>query len=168
MDLLQALAVGAEALAAKFGGEDGKWTRDMARHGFTKEEWELLTQPECWNEKERRSVRSLLGEAINLSMTMAGMPAAPLPAHYVAAVISKLVHPCNRLVAAQRAPEAYNALSATGQKQAIEVEMVPQETMIALVMAYSSGVVHGINVPIRSLYGEQGDDEAQARKMAAE
>ena len=97
-------------------------------------------------------------------MTLAGMPAAPLPAHYVAAVVVKLVAPCNRLVAAQRTPEAYDAMSASGHKQSIAIEMVPQETMISLVMAYSSGVIDGVTTP---LYGERADDEEKIAKAEA-
>ena len=153
MDMLQSMALGAHALAEEFGG---KHARAYKAAGFTEAEWNLLTQNEMWTAAERRRVRSILKEAIDVSMTLAGMAAAPLPAHYVAAVVTKLVAPCNRLVAAQRTPEAYDAMAASGHKQPIAIEMVPQETMIALVMAYSSGVIDGVTVPI---YGERADDE---------
>lgn len=134
-DVAKMMAVGAYELA-RFGAAH---TPKHAAAGFSAAEWELLTSREPWGPTEGKNVRSILAEAVNVSLTMAGLPAVPMPAEYVAAVIYVLVAPVNRMVAASRAPEAYDAVKASGLAAPVEIEAVRQETMMSLVQAYSSG-----------------------------
>ena len=133
MDHLRMFDLGALAL-----GSLGK--EHTARHaavGFSAEEWELLTTEELWSSDQRRRVRSILAECVNATLSIAGLPPTPLPAQYVAAVICAVVSPCNRLVAAMRAPETYDAVAASGLSGPVEIEPSRQETMVSLVMAYT-------------------------------
>lgn len=134
MDVMRMMLTGANALAS-LGVEHS--SKHVAV-GFSKAEWDLLTQADLWTPSDRRKVRSILAEAVNASLTIAGLPAVPLPAQYVAAVIATIVAVPNRLSAAMRAPEAYDAVAASGLVGPVEVEPVRIETMMALVMGYTS------------------------------
>lgn len=112
-------------------------------HGLSQEDWDLLTQKEPWTITHRQKARSLIAECVNISLTIAGLPAQPLPAQYVAAVISCVVAPANRLVAAMRAPETFDGVAASGLLGGQEVQPVTTEQMVSLVMAYSSGYESG-------------------------
>lgn len=111
-----------------------------AQHGLTAEEWRIATSKDLWSPNERRQVRSVLGEIIQISVTIAGLPPVPLPGQYIAAVICSVVSPCNRMVAAVRAPESYDAVDASGLSGSVEIEPMAVEQMISLVLAYSGGL----------------------------
>ena len=72
-------------------------------------------------------------------MTIAGMPAVPLPGQYAAAVIAECVSPANRLVACMKVPDTFDAVSASGVHDTFEVRPMRPEQMMALVLAYSGG-----------------------------
>lgn len=111
---------------------------DQIAAGFTEEEWSLLTQEDCWTISQQRKIKSVLASACSITLAIAGLPPAPLPGAYVAAVICKLCAPCNRLVAANQAPESFDARSALGLVgESIEV-ITSQAQMYALVVHFSS------------------------------
>lgn len=116
-----------------------KYSSAHAAAGFPEAHWNLLVQSEPWSPAERRQVRTILAEAINLTLEIAGMPSEPLPGQYAAAVIAVLVAPCNRIVAAHRAPNTYDAISASGLLGEVEVKEMTATQMVSLVMVYSSG-----------------------------
>lgn len=151
--LMEMMAVGAATLARE-GFAYSKRYKDI---GFSEAEWKLLTQETPWTRAERVRVKSLLMEAVNASLTLAGIPAGPLPAEYVAAIIAKVVHPSNRLAAANRAPEAYEASRASGLKEPVKIEMVPRETMVSLVTLYTGNRIDGADVG--SIHGGRADDD---------
>jgi len=133
-----------------------KHTAAHAAAGFSAEEWELLTKVEPWTAEERRGVRSVLAEAVNVTMAIAGLPAEPLPGQYVAAVISTLIHPVNRHVAAIRAPETYDAVAASGLVGSSEIVPMTPQQMVGLVMAYSGGArAPDIRPTWTDLYGDE-------------
>lgn len=143
---------GANALVS-----DGfRYGKIHAQHGLSQSEWDLLTQNEIWTQVERRKVRSILSEVINVSLTIAGLPSTPLPGQYVAAIIAKLVAPCNRIVCCQRVPETYDAMAASGLSGTVEVNPMSAEQMVALVLAYS-GYYKGEPRPRVNLPVEDGD-----------
>lgn len=111
---------------------------DQQAAGFTQEEWLLLTSPECWTKSEQMKMPSIISNAISITLRTAGLPAVPLPGAYVAAVICKLVSPCNRLVAAASAPESFDAMSAVGLVAESMKVITTQEQMYALVIYFSS------------------------------
>lgn len=126
--------LGANELAAM----SKQYGPDQVAAGFTQEEWELLTQDECWNIAEQRRIAGVLASAVSITLNVAGLPAAPLPGAYVAAVICKLCSPCNRLVASLSAPASFDARSALGlDAESIEVITTPIQ-MQALVIHFSS------------------------------
>lgn len=131
----QLFLLGANQLASHLGEEYGPVQQAA---GFTAEEWRLLTQPECWNDVERRQVPSALQSAVAITLRVAGLPPTPLPGAYVAAVICKLCAPCNRLVAAACAPESYDVLSAVGLTKESQHVITTKEQMYALVTYFSS------------------------------
>lgn len=116
------------------------YTQYHKEYGIAQAEWEMLTQDEPWTLSQRQQVRSQIAEVVNISLTIAGLPAMALPAQYVAAVIVTVVSPTNRFVAATRAPEAFDALAASGLNEAFEIRPVTIETMQSLVIAYSGTV----------------------------
>jgi len=125
--------MGAEALASRQYGSIHR------EHGIMDADWRLLTQETNWTPSEARKIRSLLASVVEVCMTIAGMPPVPLPAQYVAATIAIVVAPANRMVAAMKAPDTFDAFSASGLNQEMEVKTTEREQMMALVMAYSGG-----------------------------
>lgn len=106
--------------------------------GFTKDEWDLLTADECWSKSEQMKIPSILSSAVSITLRTAGLPPVPLPGAYVAAVICKLVHSCNRLVAAASAPESFDVLSAVGLNSETKTIITTKEQMYSLVVYFSS------------------------------
>ena len=137
LSVMKMMQVGALTLV-RFGREH---TDAHAAAGFSRQEWDLLTCDDMWTAEQQRQVRSILAEAVNVSLTLANLPSDRLPGQYVAAIIAQLVSPCNRLVAARKAPETYDAVAASGLVGPVEVIETTPEQMVALVMAYSSGEV---------------------------
>lgn len=132
MNIHQAFRVGAETLA-------GAYSEIHHQHGFQQVEWELLTSKKPWTPEQARSVRSLLANAIEASLTIAGMPPVPLPGQYAAALIATVIAPANRIVACFKCPDTFDAASASGLQETVEVKPMRPEQMVALVMAYSGG-----------------------------
>lgn len=135
MDLRELIGVGARALA-KWGKQH---TQVHAAAGFSAAEWKPLTQQTPWTAEERKRVRSCLAELVNVSLTMAGLPAMPMPSQYVAMLICEVVAEPNRYVAATRAPESFDAYDASGLAGPAVMRVVETWQMLALVTAYSSG-----------------------------
>lgn len=106
--------------------------------GFTKEEWDLLTSTTCWSKPEQMKIPSIISSAISITLRTAGLPPVPLPGAYVAAVICKLVAPCNRLIAAASSPESFDIMSAVGVTGESLKVMTTKEQMYALVVYFSS------------------------------
>ena len=136
MNTFDAFRVGAMALVT----ETMAYTSVHREYGLSAEDWKLVTQKELWNTSESRRVGSILSNCVMISLAVAGLPAQPLPAQYVAAMIAHVVHPSNLLVAAFNAPEAFDAMSASGLVQAQEIKPVSKEQMQALVIAYAGGI----------------------------
>jgi hypothetical protein len=108
-------------------------------HGIEPSHWELLTQDEYWTPDQARSIRSILANVIEVSMTIAGMPATPLPGQYAAALIAEVVSPSNRMVACMKTPDTFDAFNASGLMESFEVKDMPKEQLMSLVLAYSGG-----------------------------
>lgn len=133
MDIHTAFRRGAELLAK----DQCKYTALHKGHGIDPFHWEILTQKEYWSPDQAREMRSVLANVIEISMTLAGMPAIPLPGQYVAALIATVVSPCNRLVACTKAPDTFDAFAATGLMETHEVKDMPVQQLMALVVVYS-------------------------------
>lgn len=106
--------------------------------GFTREQWELLTDLTNWTLAQQRQIAGLLSEAVSICMRLAGLPPTPLPGAFVAAVIVKLVAPCNRLIGAVSAPASFDCMSALGLMQNVEIVTTTKEQMMALVVYFSA------------------------------
>lgn len=109
------------------------------QYGLSQPDWDLVTQAEPWNVEQRAKAKAIIAECVMISLTIAGLPAQQLPAQYVAAVIAHIVSPANMLVASTRAPEAFDAMAASGMQGDHEIKPVPIEQMQSLVMAYAGG-----------------------------
>lgn len=72
-------------------------------------------------------------------MTIAGMPAIPLPGQYVAALIAEVVAPCNYMIAAVKAPDTFDATDASGLLAQSEVKRMEPQQLMALIIAYAGG-----------------------------
>jgi hypothetical protein len=116
-----------------------KYAEMHRSHGITQTDWDLLTQPEPWTPEQIRQVRSILASVIEVCMTIAGLPPVPLPGQYAAAVIAIVVSPGNRFLAAQRVPDTFDAVAASGLQGMSEIIPTTKEQMFGLVMAYSGG-----------------------------
>lgn len=132
---------------------------DQQAAGFTLDEWTLLTQPECWTRAEQMKLESIISNAISITLRIAGLPAVPLPGAYCAAVICKLIAPCNRLLAAAACPESFDAMSASGIAQESVKVITTKEQMYALVIYFSSA-------DFTALQGFRIDDEVAAAVIA--
>lgn len=132
-DIHQSFRIGAEALAVSAG----KYSAVHRQHGLTKDDWNLFTQSRHWTPEEARQIRSVMASVVEVSLTIAGMPAVPLPGHYVAAVIAICVAPANRFVACTKVPDTFDTFAASGIHEEIVVQPMRTETMMALVLAYS-------------------------------
>lgn len=116
--------------------------------GFTIEEWDLLTDDSYWTQEQQRQVGGVLGNAVSISLRLAGLAPTPLAGPYVAAVICSLVALPNRLVAALSAPATFNAVSALGVNTESEILPTTPEQMQALVMLFSGAGLQSIeNLP---------------------
>ena len=136
LDIHRAFQIGGEILAK----EKCKYTELHKGHGIDQYHWEILTQPEYWSPDQSRQIRSILANVLEVSMTISGMPAVALPGQYCAAVIANVVAPCNRLIACLKAPETFDAESASGLVGTHEIKEMPWQQLMALVMAYSGGL----------------------------
>lgn len=139
MDLHECFKMGAKMLAAS-GAE---YTDLHKGHGIDKYEWQMLTKAEYWSPDEARQMRSIISNIVEVSMTIAGLPAVPLPGQYVAAVIATVVAPCNRWVAVLKAPDTFDAMDASGLLSTVknEEEKMSYQQMMALVLAYSADYI---------------------------
>lgn len=132
MDLHSAFRRGAEVLAREYC--------DIHKtYGLTQTDWDLLTQKEHWTPDQARQTRNVLAGVVETALTIAGMPAIPLPGQYVAAVIATVVAPANRFVACTKAPDTFDAHAASGILEQFEIKPMRVEQLMALVMAYSGG-----------------------------
>lgn len=130
----QLFLLGANALAVagkEFGAE-------QQAAGFNKQEWDVLCSESCWSKNEQMKIASIIAMAVSITLRTSGLPPTPLPGAYVAAVICKLVAPCNRLIAAASAPESFDAMSASGITAEPQKIITTKEQMYALVVYFSS------------------------------
>lgn len=133
LDLHKAFRHGAQVIAAN----QCKYTTLHKQHGIEPAQWELLTQHEYWTPDQARQIRTILANVVEVSMTIAGMPAIPLPGQYVAALIAEVVGPCNRMVACTKAPDTFDAEVASGIQMTHKVQDMSVQQLMALVIAYS-------------------------------
>lgn len=133
MNIHTAFKLGAKQLAFN----QRQYSELHKSHGIEPSHWELLTQGEYWTPDQARQIRSILANVIEVSMTIAGMPAVPLPGQYAAAVIAEVVAPANRMLACIKCPDTFDAYDASGINQSFEVKDMPKEQMMSLVLAYS-------------------------------
>lgn len=135
MDIHKAFRAGAMQLA--LGDAYGELHRT---YGLLEADWDLLTREDHWSADDGRKIRSILAQVIEVSLTIAGMPAVPLPGQYAAAVIACVVAPSNRIVACMKVPDTFDAVAASGLMGTFEVRPMKREQMIGLVVAYSGGL----------------------------
>ena len=135
------------------------------RHGLSQPEWDLLTMQEVWSVDDRRKIRSILSEVVQISFQIAGLPAQPIPGQYIAAIIAMCVAPCNRMVAATRAPDSYDAAAASGLEGDSEIVSMTVEQMIALVHAFS--IEGPFSEPSPQIDAEVIDIEDKAQKTGS-
>ena len=135
MDVHKAFRYGAEKLAAA----NCEYTDLHKGHGIDEEHWKLLTQDEYWTPDQARRMRSIIASALEVSMTIAGMPAIPLPGQYVAALIAIVVSPCNHMIACMKAPDTFDAHAASGILEPFEIKEMQWQQLMSLVILYGSG-----------------------------
>ena len=133
MDIHKAFKQGAQKLAAN----QCRYTTLHKSHGIEEHHWNLITSDEYWSTDEARQIRSIIASVAEVSMTIAGMPAIPLPGHYVAALIAEVVSPVNRMLACTKAPDTFSAVDASGLIGTSEVKPMSVQQLMALVLAYS-------------------------------
>ena len=135
MDIHKSFQHGAQILAK----DNCKYTALHKGHGIDQHHWDILTQEEYWSPDQARQMRSIIASVSEVAMTIAGMPAIPLPGQYVAALIAEVVAPMNRLVACTKAPDTFDADVASGILQTHEVKDMPVAQLMSLVILYSGG-----------------------------
>ena len=135
MDLHTAFKIGAKKLAQ----DNAKYSMLHKSHGIDSAQWDLLTQWEYWTADQARQMRAILASVLEVSLTIAGVPGIPLPGQYVAALISEVVAPPNRILACLKAPETFDGLVAAGIEDTFEVKPMSPQQLMSLVIAYSGG-----------------------------
>ncbi len=135
MDIHKAFQHGAQIIAQN----NCEYTSLHKGHGIDQAHWDLLTQSEYWSPDQARQIRAILANVLEVSMTIAGMPAIPLPGQYLAALISTVVSPCNRYLACVKAPDTFDANAASGILDTFQIKDMPVQQLMALVLAYSGG-----------------------------
>ena len=135
LDLHTAFRIGAKKIAA----DSAKYTNLHKSHGIDEAQWNLLIQWEYWTPDQARQIRSILASVLEVSLTIAGMPAIPLPGQYVAALIAEVVAPPNRMIACMKSPDTFDGAVATGIEESFEVKPMEFQQLMALVIAYSGG-----------------------------
>ena len=135
LDIFEAFRNGAVVLAK----DQARYSDLHKAHGIDQAEWELLTNKEYWTVDQAREIRSILANVIEVAMTIAGMPAIPLPGQYVAAVIAEVVSPCNRMIAVMKSPDTFDAADASGLLGTTEIKDMTKQQLMALVVYYSAG-----------------------------
>lgn len=135
MNIHTAFKVGAKRLAK----DSCQYTELHKQHGIEEHHWNLITSKEPWTPDQTRQMRSLIAAVCEVSMTIAGMPAIPFPGQYVAAVIAEVVSPINRILAATKAPDTFDAVAASGLIGTHQIKDMSVQQLIALTMAYSGG-----------------------------
>lgn len=135
MDVHLAFRIGAKKLAEA----QGKYTDLHKMHGIEERQWQMLTQLEPWTPDQTRQMRSILANVLEVSMTIAGMPAIPLPGQYVAALIAEVVGPCNQMLACTKAPDTFDAEAASGILDTHTIKEMEWQQLMSLVLAYSGG-----------------------------
>jgi hypothetical protein len=135
LDIHRAFQHGAQILAKN----ENEYTMLHKGHGIDEHHWSVLTQQEYWSPDQARQMRSIIAAVVEVSMTIAGMPAIPLPGHYVAALISEVVAPCNRLVACTKAPDTFDADAASGILGTHIIKDMSVQQLMSLVLLYSGG-----------------------------
>jgi hypothetical protein len=135
LDIHKAFQHGAQILAQN----ENKYTTLHKGHGIDEHHWDILTQAEYWSPDQARQMRSIIASVAEVSMTIAGMPALPLPGQYVAALIAEVVAPVNRLLACTKAPDTFDADAASGILGTHEVKDMSVQQLMSLVIAYSGG-----------------------------
>jgi len=136
LDIHRSFQIGAEKLA----DSGNRYTNLHKSHGIEQHQWDILTQKEYWSPEQARSMRSNLANIVEVAMTIAGMPAIPLPGQYVAAVIAAIVAPCNWMVAATKAPDTFDALDASGMLGGSKVKDMTVQQLQSLIMCYGGAL----------------------------
>jgi len=139
------------------------YTATHKRYGISQENWELLTQKEPWTPEQNMQSPGIISEVCQVCLTIAGLPANSLPGQYVAAVIAVNVQAPNILAAASRAPQAYDAVAASGLQAESEVRDMSREQMQSLVLAYFADYW---NQPPSELM-DKGTDDAMVQQQQA-
>ncbi len=135
MDIHNAFRQGAKVIAKN----EAEYTTLHKGHGIDQSHWELLTQKEYWSPDQARQIRAILASTLEVSLTIAGMPAIPLPGQYVAAVIAEIVSPSNRMLACTKAPDTFDAAAASGIMETHQIKPMPFQQLMGLTLAYSGG-----------------------------
>ena len=135
MDIHNAFRQGAQILAA----HEGEYTTLHKGHGINEADWDLLTQKEYWSPDQAMQIRMILASVLEVSMTIAGIPAIPMPGQYAAALIAEVVNPCNRFLACTKCPDTFDAVDASGILGTHEIKPMSTQQLMALTLAYSCG-----------------------------
>ena len=128
-----------EAFVAGVDAVVDELSRSDSFIGIADQHMKMIRQHKLWNADERMQVDGILNEILNVSLNRAGLPQMELPAELIACMICKIVAPCNRLVAAVKAPAGYKGIKATGLTEEPVIESVDPQTMFAMVIAFSGG-----------------------------
>lgn len=118
---------------------DAKYTTLHKGHGINESDWDLLTQEEYWSPDQAMQIRSIMAAVLEVAMTIAGIPAIPMPGQYAAALISHVVAPSNRFLACTKCPDTFDAVDASGILGTHEIKPMTTQQLMALTIAYSGG-----------------------------
>ena len=132
MSLTYTTAIGAMKLI-----ERGSTTGDLAALGVSDADWALTTGENPWCAADRHRVRATLDALTYGSMDLAGVPRFPVPAEYLAAILTVFVHSSNRMVASRWAERTETA-SELASHAGLDAERCTAEQIYSLCIQLAS------------------------------
>lgn len=108
--------------------------------GCTDKEWGILTGTTPWTGKDRTTVKRLLDQVIYGMLDSMSLARFPVPAEYIAAVVTGFVGRCNYFASASWLENAYLAEDLGNYDGSVtgEMERVSASQLFALIIALES------------------------------
>ena len=92
-DMMLEAMRGAAAIVDTFPVEyNSEW---HSRAQISRGDWEIIKCNKGWTPEQVRGAGIAIDKVLSAAMTQSGLPRIPLPAEYIATVISKVIHPSN-------------------------------------------------------------------------
>ena len=127
---------GAAAVVDGFPVEyDADW---HSRAQISRGDWEIIKCLSAWTPEQVRGARTAIDKLLSACLTQSGLPRMPLPAEYIATVISKVISPANWMASAQAGLSGLDGKQLVSQQGDVisAREAVTPERLFALILLF--------------------------------